>query len=182
MILMWTSRLVIRDHVWDDLEAYHSLVSDRAAMRYLPEIYCRDMDKTRARLRVAIEESQRQRRRKYFLAVLLAESDTYLGDVGFTITNIEMAGSLAALGYFYLPKHRGHGYATEAAERTIRFGFEEAGIHKIVTGCLCENTGSEQVMIRCGFRKEAHLKHQVFHEGTWKDRVEYGLLREEWAN
>ena len=64
----------------------------------------------------------------------------------------------------------------------MKYAFEESGVCRIVTGCLKENKGSERVMQKCGMIKEADLKKIQWHEGRMKDRVEYRLLKEEWAN
>jgi len=87
---------------------------------------------------------------------------------------------VAKLGYFYLPRYWGKGYATEAMKAVLQFAFETLGLHKIITGCLKENSRSERVMIKCGMRKEAELLQHVRHEGKWKDRLEYGLLKDQW--
>jgi RimJ/RimL family protein N-acetyltransferase len=46
---------------------------------------------------------------------------------------------------------RGKGYATEAAEAALRWGFEELGIDEIVSIYEPENVASGRVMDRLGF-------------------------------
>ena len=48
----------------------------------------------------------------------------------------------------------------------------------MTAGCFIENIASERVMIKSEMQKEAvHRSHQ-WHEGCWKDRVEYGIVYE----
>ena len=176
MVRLETGRLVIRDHNKDDLHSFHALVSDREVMRFLPEIYCDSMEESEESLRIGIEEAEKEHREKYFFVIIEKGSDQYIGDIGFTVTSKETGH----LGYFINKRFWGHGYTTEAARRVLDFAFEEAGLHKVVTGCLKENIGSESVMKKCGMIKEADLAEHVWHEGKWKDRLEYRLLRKEW--
>jgi ribosomal-protein-alanine N-acetyltransferase len=82
------------------------------------------------------------------------------------------------LGYFLLPDYWGKGYATEAAKAVIRFAFGSCGVHKLTASCLMENIASERVMIKSGLQKEAVRRSHQWHDGGWKDRVEYGIVFE----
>ena len=39
-----------------------------------------------------------------------------------------------------------------------------------------------KVLERAGFKREGVLREALFHNGTWRDEVIYGLLREEAAD
>ncbi len=54
------------------------------------------------------------------------------------------------VGYRFLKKHWGHGYATEAARASIAYGFEELGLDRIVAVTLPTNRASRRVMEKCG--------------------------------
>jgi [ribosomal protein S5]-alanine N-acetyltransferase len=84
------------------------------------------------------------------------------------------------LGYFIKKEYWNKGYVIEAGKEVFRFAFEENDVHKIETGCLKENIGSERVMQKLGMRKEAELIEQSFHEGLWKDRLIYGITKQDW--
>jgi ribosomal-protein-alanine N-acetyltransferase len=45
---------------------------------------------------------------------------------------------------------------------------------------LKENNNSEKVMIKLGMKKEGELRKHQYHEGKWKDRLLYGLIKEEY--
>lgn len=180
MIELLTSRLRIRDHKVEDLDAMHRLLSDPIAMRYLPDIRTDDLNGTRDNLLEAINAADRTDRTKWFFAVTDRNSEMYLGEVGYTVCAESTMGKVVQLGYFLLPRCWGEGIATEAAEAVLRFAFTEGGVCKVETGCLTENSASEGVMKKLGMTREAVLLCHTPHEGVLKDRVEYRMLRTEW--
>ena len=54
------------------------------------------------------------------------------------------------------------GYATEATNAVIRFGFEKAELHKIQICHRSNNLPSKRVIEKCGFKftHQEHLEHQ----------------------
>lgn len=175
-----TARLIVRDHREGDLPGLVALLTDRVAMRYLPEIFCETEARARENLANAMAEIGKPDRERFFFAIEERSSGRYVGEIGFTVLERRSAGSRADLGYFILPEFRGKGFVTEAGRAVVDFAFGEAGVFKMVTGCLAENGPSERVMRKIGFTKEGALRRQQWHEGTWKDRLVYGLLREDW--
>ncbi len=67
----------------------------------------------------------------------------------------------------------GAGLATEAAQAVLRFGFERAGLDRIVGEVDAPNRTSARVLERLGMRCEAELEH----EG--KPLVQYAISRDE---
>jgi RimJ/RimL family protein N-acetyltransferase len=51
-------------------------------------------------------------------------------------------------------EHWGHGYATEAAQEAVRFGFEELGLDEIVSITVPANLRSRRVMERLGMTRD----------------------------
>lgn len=181
-----TDRLVLREHEEGDESAMLPLLTDPVAMRYLPEIHVADVDGVRDNLARAIAERSRgEDRERFFLKVETRAgglgSAEYVGEIGFTVIASAPEGRLVNLGYFFLPRWWGQGLCSEATRALVDYGFEKLGIVKVETGCLAENRGSERVMQKAGFRKEGYFPLHVLHEGKLKDRVEYGLTREDWA-
>ena len=180
MIQLQTSRLIIRDPLITDLVGWHSLISNPKTMFYLQDIMTRSKDESLRNLEVAISEAQSPSRTKYFFVIEHGKSGTFIGNIGYTILQRIPLGNIVEMGYFLLPGYQGQGYATEALTKVVQFAFEEGNVFRIATGCLKENVGSEKVMIKCGFIKEAELKSYIWHDGEMKDRVLYRLLKSEW--
>ena len=181
MIRFQSARLTIRDQVWDDLDDYTRLVTDDKAMKYMGSIRCGSLNQARESLEFSIREAQSKSRTRFFFATLETDSERYVGDVGFTGKSVTNTGGIGHLGFFLLPEFWQKGYATESADRVIEFAFEQTRLHKIESGCLAENAASERVLQKCGMSKEGDLRMHSLHEGVWKDRVVYGLLRTDWT-
>ena len=56
------------------------------------------------------------------------------------------------VGWRLAREHWGHGYATEAARESLRFGFQDIGFDEIVSFTVPENIRSRAVMERIGLR------------------------------
>ena len=67
MIHLTTVRLVIRDPLSTDINGWHRLLFDSKTMYYLEDIMTSSLEESRNNLDVAISESQKMRRKKYFL-------------------------------------------------------------------------------------------------------------------
>jgi RimJ/RimL family protein N-acetyltransferase len=72
------------------------------------------------------------------------------------------------IGWRLHPDHWGHGYATEAATASLRFGFEQGGLAEIVAFTTTRNTRSQAVMERVGMRRDAagDFDHPSVPEGS----------------
>lgn len=179
MTYMQTERLIIRDHVNDDLATMHTLLSDSKAMYYLQDIQTFSIQESMDNLKTAIESVNENPRTKYFYRIELKDK-TYVGEIGFTVKLDCPLGKVVELGYFILPEFWGKGITTEAAGEILRFAFEEADVIKVETGCIKDNIGSEKVMKKLSMLKEAEYVMRVWHDGRFKNRVEYRMTKDEW--
>lgn len=180
MVKLQTKRLVIRDHIEEDLTFLHSLISDKKAMFYLEDIMTNTLEESKKNLKVSMDEAKLNNREKYFFAITDGETGEYIGEIGFTVFIDCPQGKIAELGYFILQKFWGQGIVTEAARAVLDFAFEKAGVIKIKTGCIKDNGGSEGVMKKLGMIKEGEFKLHVLLHNKLYDRVEYRILKEEW--
>ena len=180
MIKIMTERLEIRDHVQDDLNDLHSLISNDEVMYFLPEIKTSSLDESQQNLNVSLKEINNKNRTKYFFAVVCKITKEYIGEIGIMKTAECSEGNIMNLGYFILKKHWGKGIIPEASKAVIDYAFKHLNTLKIETGCAKVNNKSERVMEKIGLIKEAELlKHAVIHNKLY-DRVEYRILKEEW--
>jgi RimJ/RimL family protein N-acetyltransferase len=86
----------------------------------------------------------------------------------------------ADIGYEFAPAYWGQGYATEAAQAIMAFGFTELKVHRIWSWCIAENVGSARVMEKLGMRQEGRLRENEWIKGRWWDTLVYGVLDYEW--
>lgn len=71
------------------------------------------------------------------------------------------------LGYRLLLKHWGKGYATEAANAVLKYGFSQLKLPKIIAFAMLQNSQSLKIIEKLGFRflktfEHADLPHQLY--------------------
>lgn len=84
------------------------------------------------------------------------------------------------IGFSFDGAIRGKGYASEAMQAALRFGFAELGLHRITALADVENDRSHAVLKKLGFRMEGRLQQNFLVRGRWRDSSLYALLRSEW--
>lgn len=105
------------------------------------------------------------------------DGEGLVGVVG--LHQIDRDRSRAELGYWIGVPWWGRGYATEAAARVVRYGFDELGLHKIHAHHLARNLASGRVLERIGMQREGFLREEVLKWGRYEDVILYGLIRTE---
>ncbi|MEU4243194.1 GNAT family N-acetyltransferase [Actinoplanes sp. NPDC026619] len=86
----------------------------------------------------------------------------------------------AMIGYSMLPAFRGRGLATRAAQLVALWAFAETDVARLIAGTLPTNVGSQRVLEKAGFHREAYLKSRLpGPDGTRVDDVEFVLLAED---
>lgn len=180
MIKLFTERLLIRDYETGDLDNHHKLLSDADVMYYLQDIKTGNMEESKANLMKVLDDQGSGKREFYHLLIEDRKTSEFIGGIGYTVMDNTPYGKLVHMGYFILKDYWNKGFTTEAVKRVVEFAFEENNVYRIHTGCIVENKYSEKIMQKCGFIKEAEFTEYVFHDGKFKDRVEYRMLKKEW--
>ncbi|BCJ52090.1 hypothetical protein Asp14428_35650 [Actinoplanes sp. NBRC 14428] len=86
----------------------------------------------------------------------------------------------AMIGYSMMPAWRGRGYPTRAAQLLSLWAFAETGIARLIAGALPENLGSQRVLEKAGFKREAYLRSRLPGlDGRRNDDVQFALLAED---
>jgi RimJ/RimL family protein N-acetyltransferase len=75
----------------------------------------------------------------------------------------------------------GHGYATEASQATLNYGFGTLELNRIYAHHMVRNNASGRVLAKLGMRKEGVLRQRIRKWGVYEDVVILAILREEWA-
>jgi len=142
-----TDRLLLRRWVAADRVPFASLNADPRVMEHLPAV-------------LGAEESH----------ALVDRIERHFDDHGFGLWALEIPGVVAFAGFVGLSipgfeahftpcvevgwrlaaDHWGHGYATEAARRTVAFGFDHLHLKEIVSFTVPANHRSRRVMERIG--------------------------------
>ena len=181
MIKLETDRLILRDYTADDLQEYCRLKMDAQTMYYLQDIQLHSLEEARRDLADVLSDIESPNRQFYFLHMELKGIHEQVGSIGYTVTANTPLGKIVHLGYFTYPRFWGKGYTTEALAEVLKYAYTQNNVYRVTTGCLAENKGSEMVMQKNGFIKEAEHVDYEWHDGKMKTRLEYRLLKREWG-
>jgi len=82
----------------------------------------------------------------------------------------------AELSYWIANPHTGKGFATEAANEVLNFGFNKLLLHKIIIAHTSENVDSMRICEKLGFVKyalehDAFMKNQKWHDLVWYEHL-----------
>jgi RimJ/RimL family protein N-acetyltransferase len=117
-------------------------------------------------------------------AVEREEDGAFLGFTGLSSPPFEASFTPAVeVGWRFAHHAWGHGYATEAAEAALEFGFERLGLAEIVSFTTVANARSRRVMERLGMRHDPgedfdHPRLEAGH--PLRRHVLYRLAHEDW--
>lgn len=113
----------------------------------------------------------------YDWAVIERKSGRMIGTCGFTRFDFPHNGG--EIGYVLNPDYHGNGYATEAAERVIRFGFEVLELHRIEAKFMEGNEASRRVMDKLGMTFEGLRREAMLVKGMYRTIGICSLLKNE---
>ncbi|HCU07516.1 MAG TPA: GNAT family N-acetyltransferase [Clostridiales bacterium] len=174
-----TPRLFLREYEWSDLHHHHTLISDPDIMYYIQDVFTHSLAESRENLRQAILAIAEPARSKIYLVIQTREG-SYVGGIGYTVSEESPAGKRVEIGYFTDPEYWGKGYVREALGALMEYAFTRDGVYRIDGTCIQKNTRSARVMERCGMRPEGVRRAYEWHVDSLKSRCYYGLLKEEW--
>lgn len=112
------------------------------------------------------------------LVVIETATGTPAGDIGLFYE--EPTTGQGMIGYSTLPAFRGRGFATRAAQLLSLWAFAETDIARLIAGALPTNVGSQRVLEKAGFHREAYQRSRLpGPDGTRQDDVQFVLLAED---
>lgn len=152
-----TDRLVLRQAVWEDLEAVHRLMSDPRVMRYWSRPEHETLEETCHWLGFLVEQSADSR------DWLIVKDGAVIGKAG--------AWQLPEVGFLLHPDHWGQGLAFEAMVAVIAaLEAEFAGI--VLTAEVDpRNAASLRLLDRLGFRETHRAERTLLWRDEWCDSV-----------
>lgn len=115
----------------------------------------------------------------YDWAIIDRDSKRMIGTCGFA--RIDTANNSAEIGYVLNPDFRGRGYAAEAAEVVLRFGFEVLKLRRIEARFIKGNQASLRVMEKLGMSFEGYHKDSVYVKGSYHTVGYCAITCHEWA-
>ena len=77
------------------------------------------------------------------------------------------------------PTQQGKGYATEAINLILDYGFNTLNLNKIISDSFAYNEAIVNLTLKLGFKQEGLLVGHYFHRGEFRDAIQFGLLRKD---
>jgi ribosomal-protein-alanine N-acetyltransferase len=122
---------------------------------------------------------QHERPRRHFEVAVVLKAENYLiGSCGIHIS--ELNNQQGQIGYCYNRHYWGQGYATEAAQALIKFGFDQLSLHRIFAFTDPKNIVSQRVLEKVGMQREGYLQDNQFYKDKWHDSLLYAVVNYEW--
>ncbi|WP_422041095.1 GNAT family N-acetyltransferase [Roseibium sp.] len=181
-ILMETERLYLRTWQDKDIGPFAEMCADPEVMRYFPDVMTRE--KSRDLVLRCIEKQEKD---GFCMApVEVKSTGEFLGFVG--LNRPTYAAPLpfepcVEIGWRLKQSSWGKGYASEAANAWLRFGFETIELDEIVAFTIPANEPSQKVMQRIGMRRDPDgdfLHPSLPEDHPVAPHVLYRLSRADW--
>ena len=102
----------------------------------------------------------------------------WIGSVGFISLN--KTHKEGEIGYWISSDYEGKGLMTECVRASIKYGFKQLDLHRIVIRCSSANLKSSSIPRRLGFTHEGTLRQDRLENGAYTDTLVFGLLKSEW--
>jgi RimJ/RimL family protein N-acetyltransferase len=157
------------------LEIYANWINDEDVRRYsrnaIPVI--------KEQVKKWIKPSENHPKETIYFEIYHKEQKRPIGNVGFNHVNwVQRKGEIGlTIGEKEL---WGKGFATEAVNLILKYGFEELNLRKIKAGIFEPNIGSVKAAEKAGLKKEGVLKDEIYIDGKHYSAFRYAIFKEDW--
>ncbi len=146
-----TERLILREIVPSDIDGMFELDSDPEVHKYLGNKPVQSKQQI-----AAVIDFIRKQYIDYGIgrwAIVDKKTDEFMGWAGLKYVTEETNGqrNFYDLGYRLIRRHWGKGIATEAAQVSLEYGFNDMKLEKLHGIADCQNIGSNKILTKVGF-------------------------------
>ncbi|WP_394233874.1 GNAT family N-acetyltransferase [Niallia oryzisoli] len=172
-----TERLLLRRIALEDLDDLFEIFSNPEITHHMTWDVTKTKEETLNHF-VKVVMDRHEKGQSVDWAIVHKESNKVIGNCAFIAWSEKH--SRAEVGYVLNKQYWGRGYAAEALQGLIRFGFEVIGLNRIEGGCDRDNIGSENVMRKVGMKLEGILRKNEFIKGEFRDTKVFSILKKEY--
>ena len=119
-------------------------------------------------------------RKRFVMGIWLKATGEYIGQIWIEPKKWEVPSF--ELGYYIDQGYIRKGLATEAAQRSLRFLFEDLKAHKVIIITRDTNERSWKLAERLGFTREGHHRESNMEDGKRWGLYYYGMLKSEFKS
>jgi len=168
-----TDRLMLRELKINDAQAILNCFSNSDVLRHYGQNPLTSLDQVKHIINNFSKNYDEKRGIKW--GIELKGQEGIIGTIGFQEWSTEHRR--AEISYALFPESWGKGYAIEAVNRVISFGFQEMDLVRIGAIVFTENDASNKLLTKVGFEKEGILKKYMHQNQVPYDTYIYSLIR-----
>lgn len=168
-----TKRLLLRRVAASDVNEIMQLRGNPETMKYIPRPLVTTAQEALAHFELI--DSKIESNEGINWAITIKGNPKLIGIIGHY--RIEPQHYRSEIGYMILPEYNGRGITSEAVKAVLEYGFDDMNLHSTEAILDSRNVGSEKVLQKNGFVKEAHLVESECYDGIFIDRLTYSLLK-----
>ncbi len=167
-----TGRLSLRLIGKEDFAEIHEMNSYPQVAQYntigIPE----DISVTTALLNTVMEKES-----SISWSIRKKETGEFVGQFGMNLSSEKYRKG--EIYYSLHPNEWGQGFATEAVNAVLSFGFSALRLHRIEAGVATENSKSVALLERVGMKREGLCRKILPLQSGWADNYMYAILEDD---
>lgn len=171
-----TERLTLRKILPQDEDDMYEYSRDPETSKYLLWEPHTSREYTRAHIRYL--QDAYNRATFFDWALIEKESGKMIGTCGFT--EIYEREKRAEVGYVIAPAYHRRGFAPEALQKVMEYGFFTLGLKKLSGRFMADNVPSRKVLERFGFTDDTHRNETIPKRGTVQRILTFSITKEEY--
>ncbi|MGW1787809.1 GNAT family N-acetyltransferase [Streptomyces tubercidicus] len=174
-----TERLLLREWRESDLGPWAAMNADPEVRAHFPEV----LTPERSAASVARFQADLAHRGWGWWALEVRATGEFIGMTGLDPVDAEMPFTGVEAGWRLARSSWGHGYATEAGEAALAFGFGTLALPEILAVTTATNLPSQAVMRRLGMTRDPadDFDDPEVADGPLRRNVLYRISAGEWA-
>lgn len=165
-----TERLLLRQLHLSDVAEIFELRSNHEVLKFVGREPAKSKDEAKAFIKTVTESIKAGDAIMWGIALRNSPA-TIIGTIGYWQMQKEHFRS--ELGYALLPPYWGKGFAKEAIEKALDFGFKKIKLHSVEARIDPANKASAKVLLATGFEKEGYFKEDYYFKGKFLDTEVY---------
>lgn len=176
--ILETSRLYLREITDDDANDIFEYLSNDRVTRYLGKDSLTNIDEAYDiinKIKINYDE-----RRGIRWGIIHKESKKLIGTIGYDAMHIK--NKRADIGYDINSNYWRQGFATEAINKVLEFGFSKLDLNRIGAVVFPENIASLNLLQKIGFTKDGLLRQYIIQNNIARDTIVLSLLKKEYVD
>lgn len=151
-IILETERLLLRELTPEDANYFYLLNEDPEVLQYTGDLPFHDVSQAKDFLITYVEQYKKHKVGRW--AMIEKENQQFIGWCGLKYSEDQ---DTYDIGFRLFRKYWNQGYATEAAQSCVQYGFQKLNIPKIIGRGMQANAASIRVLEKIGLQYKGNL-------------------------